>query len=294
MGPKTHAKVVLASGSPRRKELLTSLGIEFAVCVSDVDETLEAHWTPAEAVEQLARRKARAVADQLLRRRFGQAVPTVSPAEGPAPAGSECAGTDFRGLLPHGSMSPAAETDNSTAPSDAAASPGPVLVIAADTIVVLDGEIMGKPADEEDAARMLRRLSGRRHEVYSGLSIFCVDGSTAAKPVDASPAGSDAASVCIGDSGRYYVVSKASDGKPEILVGHTVSKVTFGPMTDDEIAAYIKTGEPLDKAGAYGIQGYGAVFIEKIEGDFFSIMGLPLNLLYRMFVELGMRPFMRQ
>lgn len=135
------------------------------------------------------------------------------------------------------------------------------VVVGSDTLVALDGRILGKPADEAEAAEMLRMLSGRTHEVYTGLC-------------------------CIGH-GR----SVQADAEPQVLAGHTVSKVAFRPMSEEEIRAYIRTGDPLDKAGSYGIQGIGSVFIEKIEGDFYSIMGLPLNLLYRMLLQFGVSPF---
>jgi septum formation protein len=135
------------------------------------------------------------------------------------------------------------------------------VVVGSDTLVALDGRILGKPRDEDHAAEMLRMLSGRTHEVYTGLC-------------------------CIG-----HARSKTAGAGPETIVGHTVSKVTFRPMSEEEIRAYVKTGDPLDKAGAYGIQGIGSVFIEKIEGDFYSIMGLPMNLLYQMLLKFGVSPF---
>jgi septum formation protein len=109
------------------------------------------------------------------------------------------------------------------------------------------------------------------------------------EPMD--KAGAYGTTMHLGDIGQYRVISKSPSGEPEIIVGHTVSKVTFRPMSDAEIEAYIKTGDPLDKAGAYGVQGIGAVFIEKIEGDFYSVMGLPLNLLYQMLLRFGVSPF---
>jgi septum formation protein len=95
----------------------------------------------------------------------------------------------------------------------------------------------------------------------------------------------------LGNTGQYRILSESTNGNPEIMVGHTVSKVTFRPLSEDEIKGYIDTGEPLDKAGAYGVQGIGAVFIEKIEGDFYSVMGLPLNVLYLMLQKFGIDLF---
>ncbi len=119
------------------------------------------------------------------------------------------------------------------------------LTLAADTIVCLDGEILGKPRDPEEACRMLRRLRGNTHTVYTGIALI-------------HPA-----------SGRAVST-------------HEATRVTFGPMTEREIAAYVATGSPLDKAGAYGIQDdLGALYISGIEGDFYTVMGLPLHRLYR-------------
>lgn len=171
--------IILASASPRRREILTTLGIPHRVVVSDADETLPAGISPAEAVETLAARKAAAVAPL-------------------------CAADD--------------------------------IILAADTVVTIDGDILGKPADEADAARMLRRLSGRAHAVYTGVAVRRGE---------------------------------------RILVAHESTQVHFAPITDADIAAYIATGEPMDKAGAYAIQGRAARFIEGIEGDYFNVVGLP-------------------
>ena len=111
------------------------------------------------------------------------------------------------------------------------------IVVAADTIVVVDGAVLGKPKDEEDAFRMLRLLSGRGHEVMTGLNVW--------------------------HAGTLHQQA-------------VITQVHFRPMTDAEIRAYIATGEPMDKAGSYGIQGYGAIFVDHLEGDYFSVMGLPL------------------
>jgi len=122
------------------------------------------------------------------------------------------------------------------------------IVIAADTVVVLDGLILGKPEDEEDARRMLSLLSGRTHEVYTGLTVA--------------------------RGGEYVTV-------------HEVTKVTFRTLTGGEIDAYIRTGEPFDKAGAYGIQDMGALLVEGVSGDYFNVMGLPLCRLYQTLGRFG-------
>ncbi|WP_054684303.1 Maf family protein [Rhodothermus marinus] len=120
------------------------------------------------------------------------------------------------------------------------------LTLGADTIVVLDGDVLNKPADEAEARAMLRRLSGRTHTVYTGVAL----------------------------------VHPASRRE---IVDYEATQVTFAPLTDAEIDAYVATGSPLDKAGAYGIQDdYGAVFIRRIEGDYYNVVGLPLHRLYRM------------
>lgn len=183
-------RFLLASQSPRRKELLSRAGYAFEVIVSAVDETLPQGATPGEAVETLARRKAKAVSDR---------------------------------------------------------SPGAV-VLGCDTVVALGGRILGKPADEAEAKTMLRRLSGCTHTVYSG--------------------------VCVTDGARETVF-------------HTATDVTFYPLSDDTIAAYVATGEPMDKAGAYGIQGLGCVLVARIAGDYSNVVGLPLSESARVLASFG-------
>ncbi|MBP3696996.1 MAG: septum formation inhibitor Maf [Clostridia bacterium] len=172
-------KIILASASPRRKELLTTAGVEFEVLVSDADETVPDGTLPADAAMLTAEKKALAVAEKC----------------------------------------------------------GDALVIGADTIVVLDGRILGKPKDEADAKAMLRFLSGKEHKVITG--------------------------VCLTDGVETKKFAQ-------------VSKVRFYDLTDEEIAAYVATKEPMDKAGSYGIQGKGCVLVESIEGDYFNIVGLPV------------------
>ncbi len=182
----TPPVLMLASGSPRRRELLQMLGIAFEVRPSHIPE----EWRPGEApvayAERLAREKALSV-------------------------------------------------------------PG-ALVLGADTTVLLDGQLLEKPADADDALRILRRLQGRTHEVISSIALV---------------------------SGG--VVRQATD----------ITRVTFRPADDDLLRAYIATGEPMDKAGAYGIQGYGAALVERIEGDFFGVMGLPVRLVLELLAAAG-------
>lgn len=171
--------IVLASASPRRKELLETAGLEFEISVADVDESIPLGIAPEDAAKMTAEKKALAVAEN----RKGD------------------------------------------------------IVIGADTIVVCGGRILGKPKDRADAVAMLTLLSGIEHEVMTG--------------------------VCITDG-----------KKTESFV--QVSKVKFYELTAEEIEDYVSTGEPMDKAGAYGIQGKGSVLVEKIEGDYFNIVGLPV------------------
>jgi septum formation protein len=135
----------------------------------------------------------------------------------------------------------------------AAISDADAVVIAADTIVVVDGDVLGKPKDESDAVRMLRRLSDRTHTVMTAVAV-------------------------------------ASRGCVESDVEEV--EVTFHPLSDKDIAAYIATGEPMDKAGAYGIQGFGATIVSRVDGDYFAVMGLPLQRLVRLLERCGVRyPF---
>lgn len=180
--------LILASGSPRRRELLRWITKDFRVHVADVDETLPDHISPYDAVAMLSRKKAEAVA------------------------------VDF--------------------PTD--------MVLGADTVVALDGVIFGKPADEEEAFRMLSLLSGKTHEVLTGVTL------------------------CLNSNIETFV---------------TISSVTFYPLSDLEIRAYIATGEPMDKAGAYGIQERGGLLVKEIKGDYFNIVGLPIAPLSRKLFE---------
>lgn len=195
-GRTAVSRIVLASGSPRRKELLRLMGIrDFIIRTPGVDETMEGGLTPEETVRRLSAKKAAAEA-------------------------------------------PSAEPDE--------------VIIAADTIVFLDGLRLGKPKDEADAARMLRLLSGREHQVYTGVTVR---------------------------RGR------------EKLTEAEMTRVWFRELREEEIRAYVLTGEPADKAGAYAAQGLGAVFIRGIEGDFFNVMGLPLCRLSGMLEQFGIKPF---
>lgn len=189
-------RVILASKSPRRREILGGLGVRFEVISADADESSEIK-DPAALVEELALRKARAVRELL--RETG--------------AWSE-------------------ET----------------LIIASDTVVANEGEILGKPQDDADAARMLRALSGKTHHVLSGIALLCG-------------------------------TREATD--------HDDTGVRFAPMSEQEIAWYVNSKEPCDKAGAYAVQGLASMWVKGIDGDYFNVVGLPvyrLNALCRSFL----------
>ena len=184
---------VLASQSPRRRELLALIGLAHEVRPADIDESYLEGETPEQHCERLARGKASALAGQVRR--------------------------------------------------DA-------VIIGSDTIVVVDGLVLGKPSDAADALRMLRMLSGRSHTVLTAVAV-------------------------------------ARGARLESAVERV--SVSFREIDDEEIAAYIATREPMDKAGAYGIQGYGATIVSRIEGDYFAVMGLALNLLVRLLARVGLR-----
>ena len=179
-------KIVLASKSPRRKELLSLLDLDFEIITADIDETMNPSLPVTDEVARISYEKAVAVAS---------------------------------GLTPD------------------------TIIISADTIVELDGELMGKPTNETDAAQMLGSLSGKTHNVHTAVTVLR------------------------GDKHKTRVVTTA---------------VTFRDITDEEITAYIDTLEPMDKAGAYGIQGRGSKFVSGINGDYFNVVGLPVCTLYTM------------
>ena len=185
--------IILASASPRRRELLERIGVTgFTVAAPTVDESVEPGLSPADMVEALSLRKAGAAAEN-----FG--------------------------------------------PDD--------LIIAADTVVALNTDVLGKPRDEDDAFAMLSTLSGREHRVYTGVTVLRGD---------------------------------------KAVTQHEATAVTFRTLSPDEIWGYIATGEPLDKAGAYGIQGVGALLVSGIRGDYSNVMGLPVFRLGQMLAGFGL------
>ena len=182
-------KIVLASASPRRAEILRTVNWPFEALPMEVDETRKQDEDAATYVQRLARAKAEAA-----RRSTGSTI------------------------------------------------------VAADTVVVIDEQILGKPRDRDDARNMLRQLSGQWHQVLTGVAL--IDNATS-----------------------------------ELKVAYETTEVKFAVMSQDEIDWYVSTGEPMDKAGAYAIQGLGARFIEEIKGDYFNVVGLPVRLLYEMLRE---------
>jgi septum formation protein len=210
--------LVLASASPRRRELLAQAGFSFEVYPAQVPEDLKPGEDPIAYVTRLAREKAQAVFDQL--------------SANPKPDNPQILGAPEPALSL--SKGPDSGTWESTKPD-----PNSLVVLGADTTVTLDNRILGKPEDPADAARILRLLSGRTHRVITGVAIVTAE--------------------------RAEVAAE-------------VTGVKFLTLSDEEIAAYVATGEPMDKAGAYAIQGRAARWIPRIEGDYFNVVGLPLAL----------------
>lgn len=189
-----NMQIILASASPRRREILSSVCRNFSIIVSETDESFPGYVHPSEAVKILAERKGRAVLDTL-------------------------GGAD-------------------------------AFIISSDTLVELDGKPLGKPTDKADAHAMLRELSGKRHNVHTGIAVH-------------------------------------SGGK--VYSGVATTGVYFREMTDEEIDEYIATGEPMDKAGSYGIQGIGGKFVDKIDGDFDTVVGFSLRLFLTLTERAGAR-----
>ena len=218
-------RIVLASASPRRRELLSQIGLDFEIVVSNVEEVVTS-TVPCEVVEELSVQKAENVLALMLEMQ-GQAA--------------------------------LEEMDVETWDKQQSRS---VLVIGADTIVACDGQILGKPKDAEDAKRMLRMLQGREHEVYTGVTVLYIN---AAEGMPVTHA--------------FYEAIRQNQIQQRTF--HETTKVFFCPMSEEEIEVYVATGDPLDKAGAYGIQGICARYIQGIEGDYNNVVGLPVGRLYQ-------------
>ena len=213
----THVKIggvqriILASASPRRAELLRAAGIEFDVLPADVDESARPGEAPEAYVRRLAEEKTRAVAGRVSHR----------------------------------------------------------TVLAADTTVVIDGMMLAKPVDEEDAKRMLRLLSGRTHEVLTAVAV-------SRGPIGSAPHVAGSAPHVNGSAPPLHTEVARTD-------------VEFAPLTEEEIAWYVATGEPRDKAGAYAIQGHASRFITRIAGSYSNVVGLPIALVYELLNTSGVR-----
>jgi septum formation protein len=223
-------RLILASASPRRAELLRSAGYDFEIHAVDIDERSKPGEPPAEYVERLAREKALRALGELSQKgpaKAGPHAPTLSDG---------ASGSSRTGEVP--SMSDVASDFSTTiASAEVVSRTGDGIVLGADTAVVVGEAILGKPHDAEDAARMLRRLSGRSHQVMTG--------------------------VCLQTTRRS--------------VSHVeISSVTFAPLTEDQIAWYVASGEGADKAGGYAIQGLASRFIPRIEGSYSNVVGLPI------------------
>ena len=206
-----NKKIILASASPRRRELLTQIGLDFDIVVSETEEKITS-TEPAKVVEELSAQKAEAVWEKL--------------------AGSEVCDPE--------------QKSGETTITD-------IIVLGADTVVACDGKILGKPADTEVAVAMLTMLQGRGHEVYTGVTILYEE-----------------------------------NGERKTLTFHEKTIVHFYPMTDAQIREYVATGDPMDKAGSYGIQGFCARYIRGIEGDYNNVVGLPVGRVYQELHGLGL------
>lgn len=201
------SQIILASASPRRKELLEQIGLEFEICPAKGEEIIT-KTIPQEVVMELSKQKAEEVAAMVV---------------------------GFQ-----------KENQDITTPSD-------ILVIGADTVVAYEGNILGKPKDEEDAKRMLTMLSGNTHSVFTGVTLVLIDKS----------------------------------GRVGELVFYEKTDVSMHTMSEEEIVRYVASGEPMDKAGAYGIQGKCAIYVEKITGDYNNVVGLPIARIYQELKKIG-------
>lgn len=223
-----NKKIILASASPRRRELLTQIGLDFEVVVSETEEKITS-TEPARVVEELSAQKAAAVWEKLASMTASQ-------------------GSDSNAERPDG-VSAACSAEQNCGESTIAGT----IVLGADTVVACDGKILGKPVDTENAVAMLRMLQGREHEVYTGVTILY-----------------------------------GENGEKKALTFHEKTIVHFCPMTEEQIREYVATGDPMDKAGSYGIQGICARYIRGIEGDYNNVVGLPAGRVYQELHGLGL------
>ena len=223
-------KLVLASGSQRRRELLTMCGYDYEIIVSNADETIDEN-DPESFVRALSFRKAKDVFDRLFA------------------AGG-------RGFA----------------------------VIGSDTVVAFQKDggtkpvIIGKPKDAEDAVRILSMLSGKTHRVFTGVSVI------------ADIPDENAAAQCSIREKAEIQTECSIQGKAEIQTECSITEVTFETLSPDEIADYVNSGDPLDKAGSYGIQGPFGMFVREIRGNYFTVIGMPIPVLYKMLKKIGILP----
>jgi septum formation protein len=225
-------RLILASASPRRLDILRQLGLESEVRPAEVDESYLPGESPAEHVERLARAKAEAVAEAA----GGEAQRTT--------------GDEIRTAV-EGGTGGAEETRGGAA--------GSLLVIGGDTVVVDGDRVLAKPVDSDDAVRTLLSLSGRSHEVLSGLALVQAD------------------------------VHRAADGSATTLTEVSRTVVRMRPFDEETARRYVGTGEPMVKAGGYGIQGLGAALVESIEGDYYSVVGFPVGAFLDLLERAGWR-----
>ena len=227
---KMTMKLVLASGSQRRRELLTMCGYDYEIIVSNADETIDEN-DPESFVRALSFRKAKEVFDRLFA------------------AGRR----DFA-------------------------------VIGSDTVVAFQKEgetkpvIIGKPKDAEDAVRILSMLSGKTHRVFTGVSVI------------ADISEENAAAQCSIREKAEIQTECSIQGKEEIQTECSITEVTFETLSPDEITDYVNSGDPLDKAGSYGIQGPFGMFVREIRGNYFTVIGMPIPVLYKMLKKIGILP----
>lgn len=223
-----NKKIILASASPRRRELLTQIGLDFDIVVSETEEKITS-TEPAKVVEELSAQKAEAVWEKLC---------SMTASQGSV--------TNAERLNEGSEVFESEQTSGETTITD-------IIVLGADTVVACDGKILGKPVDIENATRMLRMLQGRGHEVYTGVTVLY-----------------------------------EKNAEKKTLTFHEKTTVHFCPMTEAQIREYVATGDPMDKAGSYGIQGFCARYIRGIEGDYNNVVGLPAGRVYQEMHKLGL------
>ena len=266
-------ELILGSQSPRRRELLERMGLSFRVLSAEIDETKYETDDPESSVLRMCEAKAAAVARKM--RNEGSGIKDQGSGDvgtalcRPQEAeGSPIPSLPLEGKAEDGERETqilrCAQNDGAGDAGTALCRPQEALILSSDTVVVLDGKIMGKPHDAAEARAMLAALSGREHEVYTA---FCL------LPIE---------------------MQNAECNAQNAVCHCEKTCVKFRTLTPEEIAAYVATGEPMDKAGAYGIQNLGAMLVESIRGDYFTVMGLPVCQLALALKGFGIDPLLRQ